>query len=365
MATASNETAANTPRNYPSTDGSLIWDYHWGDDGSKVYEGHDSNNFYYLTSDDNIMLTNSLTGNALSVNTWTEQNYLYKDLVGYEIPRLTIGDFKVSKDEQNLAIKNFLNTTANRQGIWWVTFQGGGNQITPIWSRSLTATYEWLLTQTREDEMARPKLDLNKPFELADTQDTTRVVPGFTSPDGSGSPIYNVTGKAGSGTQFYNTSWLNLGTVADQVPGWLPEGMTHPVIAAYIESSIALTTSNRLTAVAIKYSADMTGAVIHMKGDNVIDSKGNPRPDDFVIMDTFDFYDYFDVSGAGISGTITNIYINSVPAVVPGAARGSGAGQYVIVEIDTSVVTSSVGVVQRATVRTDSAIAAATSALHW
>ncbi|MDR2451779.1 MAG: hypothetical protein LBE85_08435 [Candidatus Accumulibacter sp.] len=360
MATATNETAANTPRHYPSTDGSIIWDYHWGDNGEQVFEGHDSNNYYYLTSDDNIMITNSLTGNALSVNTWVEQNYLYEDLAGYEIPRFIIGDFKAGKDEQNFAIKNFLDPASQTQGIWWITFQGGGNQITPIWSRSLDATYEWLLTQTRETEMKRPKLDLDKPFMLASTQDMTRVVPGFTKPDQSGDPIYYKTGKAGSGTRFYNTSWLNLGAVADQIPGWLPGAMSHPVTAASMKGVQTVSSSGGRLVVAIEYDVDMKNAVIHRKGDKVLDSKGNPRDDDFVSMDTFDFYDANDEK---IPGTINRIYIKDSAEADASLGHAQGSGRYVIVEIDTASSANAVKVVQRATIRTDKAMAAATPSL--
>jgi predicted peptidase len=359
MADGWNDTDPNTPtpRHYPSTDASLIWNYHWGDNGEKVYAGHDPFNFYYLTSDDNIMITNS-TANALSVNTWVEQNHVYKDLTGYEMPKLLIPDFTVSKAVQNQAIKNYL-ATSNQKGLWWVTFTGGSSQTTPIWSRSLNATYEWLLTQTRQTEMARSKLDLNKPFEAVVQE--TRVVPGFTAPDGSGDPIYYKTGKAGSGAQFYNTSWLNLGNRADQIPGWLPGSMTHPVAAASIENVTAIRDNNgKLTAVAIKYSVNMAGAVIHMVGDNVIGSRGQTR-DDKVTMDTYDFYD---TSLAKISATITNIYANNSPGVVLGAARGSGAGQYVIVEINTPSDAQFVHVAQRATVRTNTAIASASSTIY-
>jgi predicted peptidase len=357
------ETTANTPRYYPATD-DLTWAYHWSSNGAKVYAGHDSNNYYYLTSDDNILIMNSST-NFLSNNVWIEQNYLYKDLADFEIPRLWIMDWRAALADQELALKSFLaqpsSYNGQSMGIRWVTFNGGSNTTTPIWSRRLNAGYEWLLSQTRSAEMARTKLDLNKPFELA-PQQYARVMPNFVDPK-TGGPVSYLTGKAGAGTQFYNTSWLRLGTnvSADAVPGWLPAGMSHPVAAASIKSVTPLAAGGKLTALAIEYSVDMTNAVIRMKGDAVLDSKGNPRTDDVVKMDTYDFYD---ASGAKIVGAITNIYINSSPAATPGAARASGTGRYVIVEIDTTSTASSVRVIQRATVRTSSAIASASAIFH-
>ncbi|MDR3299286.1 MAG: hypothetical protein LBU43_04620, partial [Candidatus Accumulibacter sp.] len=168
------------------------------------------------------------------------------------------------------------------------------------------------------------------------------------------------TGKAGSGAQFYNTSWLNLGNRADQIPGWLPGSMTHPVEAASIEDVTAIHSGGKLTAVAIKYSVAMTGAVIHMVGDKVIGSRGQER-DDLVTMDTYDFYD---ASFEKIPAAITNIYFNSTNAVVADATRGSGTGQYVIVEIATTSDAQFVHVAQRATVRTNTAIASASSTIY-
>jgi hypothetical protein len=77
-----------------------------------------------------------------------------------------------------------------------------------------------------------------------------------------------------------------------------------------------------------------------------------------------DTYDFFDERGTKIPGTITNTYINSAPAAVAGAARASGSGRYVIVEIDTTATASSVSTIQRATVRASSAIASASPVRH-
>ena len=357
-----NETKTTTPRHYPRTDGYVTWNYHWGRCGQKVFKNHDPNNYYYQISDDNILLTNN-DQNYLSNNTWTELNYLYSDLVGYSIPKVLV-DAKADLKVQAQTVRDYFRA-GNRyhcakMGHNWITFKAGVNGYS---CRRLDEGYKWLLTQTRKTEMARPKLDLNKPFKLAATQDMTRVMPNFVAPltdPKLGVPLYYVTGKAGSGTQFYNTVWLTVGTNvnADSFPCWLPAGMTHPVKAAAIKGVKAIRSGGKLQAVAVKYSVDMEGAVIHMKGDKVIDSKGNPRDDDFVVLDTYEFYDR---SGAKIAATITNVYMNDAPAVVHGAARGSGDGKWVIVEIDTASTASSVGVVQRATVRTDEAIGSASS----
>ena len=74
----------------------------------------DPNNYYWMVSDDNILITNSWDGNWISRNTWTEQRLLYKDLTGYEIP-IQHMDFTADLDEQNAQVAAFL-TSENQQG---------------------------------------------------------------------------------------------------------------------------------------------------------------------------------------------------------------------------------------------------------
>jgi predicted peptidase len=370
------EAPDNTPRHYPSTDGDIIWDYHWGDDRTKVYEGHDPNNYYYLTSDDNILITHCEDGNPLALATWTEQNWLYRDLAGYSIPKFTIDDFSADKDEQNAQLRSFLASN-NRQGIWWFTIMSHGNfgnMQTPVMFRSLDATYEWLLTQTRVTEMARQKLDLDKPFELAVSPENREMTP-YRDPDGGG-PISYKTAKPGSGTQFYNSAWLNLGNspnkMADKLPGWLPGNLQHPVRRASIVNVEGIDGGDgSLAAIAIEYDVDMEHAVIWREGDHVLDSHGIPRASDFVIMETFDFYDVSNSeSPVEISATINKIYINGAPALNPSASGCSegtcqGSGNYVIVEFNTGhAKPDKVGVAQRATVITDKALAMASPIIY-
>ena len=365
-----NETASNTPRHYPSTaDTYYIWDYYWGDDGEQVYADHDPYNFYYLISDDNLMVHNGST-NALSNNVWAEMSYLYQDLVGYTIPRLT-GLDATDMDGQNAVVNAFLvadnnSFGSNEMGLYWCTWEGGSNDQVAIWSRTITAAYEWLLSQTRETQMEREKLDINRPFELADTQiqDSSRLVNGFYDKN-TGEEIYFLTAKSGSGTQFYNTSWLQAGSnvSADANPGWLPAGMSHTVTAASIKGVTPIYDDDAaLTAVAVEYNVDMENIVIHLVGDNVIDSKGNARADDFVTIAPYDFYD---ADGGQIIADITNVYVNETAGLISGAARASGSGNYVIVELDTDSTAKFVGVIQRTTIRTNEAIASALSKTHW
>lgn len=355
------KTAATAPWHYPRTDAEITWDFYYDEAGNKVTADHDPYNLYYLVSDDNIMVMNR-SSNNLSNNTWKELSYLYSDLVGYELKQCLV-DGNAGIEEQEAAIQAYLDAgnTYNGQemGLRWVTFENGSNGYS---ARKVLSGYEWLLSQTREDEMKRSKLDVNKPFEIADEQiqDESRAT-AFTDTDGN--TVYCLTAKKGAGTQFYNTSWLNLTKIADAAPGWLPEGMSWEtgVEAAKIEGVTAINANGKLTAVAIRYNVDMKDLVINLKGDAIIGLDGNIRDDIKIILDPYEFYD---ASGNKIDCSIKNVYVNSSASVVAGAERGSGEGSYVIVELDTSSTATSVGVIQRTTVRTNTSIATAIDELH-
>ncbi|MCD7929700.1 MAG: S-layer homology domain-containing protein [Clostridiales bacterium] len=358
---SSESTAATAPMHYPRTNGDITWDYYLDTDGNPVYDDHDPYNLYYLVSDDNIMVMNR-SSNNLSNNTWQELSYLYYDLVGYSITQCVV-DGTASIEEQEAAIAEYLasdNSFGDQEmGLRWVTFQDGSNGYS---ARKVLSGYEWLLSQSREDEIEREKLDINKPFELADEQITDGRATSYTDADGN--TIYYLTAKAGSGTQFYNTSWLNLTTIADAAPGWLPEGMSWEtgVVAATIESvTPILDEDGTLVAVAVEYSQDMEDIVIRLKGDEIIGLDGNVRDDITIVLDPYDFYD---ADGEQIDCTITNVYVSDTAAIVSGAERGTGSGNYVIVELDTTSTASTIGVVQRTTIRTNLAIASALSTVH-
>jgi predicted peptidase len=363
------ETAATTPRHYPSTASNYyIWDYHWGDDGKKVEgDAHDPNNFYYMISDDNLMVFNGNT-NFLSLNLWNEMSMLYQDIVDYKIPWLNGLDSYADIKDQNKAVNDFVaqgsKYKGNDMGLYRVSWEGGANDATAIWSRRITAGYEWLLSQNRQTEMKRPKLDLNKIF-VPTTQIRTddRKVVSFFDKD-TGGDVYFLTGEKGSGTRFYNTSWLQAGASvpAEANPGWLPDGMSHPVDAATIKSVKSKRIGNTVVAVAIEYDQPMVDVVIHMKGDPVINSKGDFYNDYFVTQDPYDFYD---ANGDKIPAVIQNYYVRNSIDELPlnGAYRGEGSGRCVIVEIYTLSTAVPVSVIQKTTVRTNKAIASASSTM--
>lgn len=186
-------------------DGTIIWTE--DADGNPV----NYRNWYYLVSDDNMLLTNC-EGDKFSSTVWKELKWLYNDLAGAEIPHVSWNPLDTSVDQE--AIANSILKQNNDFGFYWTSFSGGSHMATWIYSHGVWAHTEWLLSQDRATELARAKLDLDKPFELADEQIQT----ADRAYDGG----YFLTGKAGAGTADYNSGLFNMnGQAAEgREPGW-------------------------------------------------------------------------------------------------------------------------------------------------
>lgn len=336
---ASAVTADSAEMHYPRTNSNITWNYSIGTDGEKVYDGHDPYNYYYLVSDDNILVLNC-TDNNLSNDAWSEMKYLYYDLTGYDGLQHLVIDAADDLATQNESLKNYLNRE-NELNINWVSLE---NSTEGFHNRKLEESYKWLLSQSRKDEVAREKLDLNKPFALADEQIVEGRETHFTNTDGS--TVYYVTAKSGAGTRFYNSGWFNTNVIADAAPGWLPEGLswTTGVQAANVRSVTAIGT----TAVAIGFDADMQGLIARLTGDKVYNHvSGEYRDDDLIALDPFEFYDS---DGNKLDCAIKNIYLNDTAAVRTEAERGSGSGCYIIVEFSASLSKTPSKMIQRTTI---------------
>lgn len=366
MSDGYNETAQNTTRHYYRTDDAITWDYYFDSNGNKVFEDWDPYNYLYLISDDNILITNRID-NLLSNNTWQEQAYLYQDTVGYELSHLFV-DAKSPIEEQYQLIRTFLDSpdrfNGQNMGIRWISFDNGANGYS---CRRTNAGYEWLLSQCGESLTAREKLDINKPFEPAEVQDTSpmRVMEGYADAK-TGEPICYKTAKAGSGTGLYNTCLLILETgskaKADANPGWLPEGMDYPLTAGRIVNVIPIYEDGILSAAAVEYDVKMDGLVVWLAGDGVVNSRGVVYDNYFVTMEPFAFYDS---AGAEIEARIVNAYVNHEAKAVHGASKGEGSGHYVILELDTNFTGNEFALKQTAALRTDCVIAAPTIRLYY
>jgi predicted peptidase len=189
-------------------DGTIIWTQ--DADGNEV----DYRNWYYMISDDNVLITNC-TGDKFSTTVWTELAYLYSDLAGVTIPKVTFNPITDSQEDQEAAVTALL-TGDSDTGFYWTAMDGGNHMATWIYSHGVWAHTQWLLSQTRQTENDRDKLDLDKPFVRAAEQDTS------AEREINGSGAYFVTGEYGSGTADYNSGLFGMqGTPSEgREPGW-------------------------------------------------------------------------------------------------------------------------------------------------
>jgi hypothetical protein len=189
-------------------DGTIIWTQ--DADGNEV----DYRNWYYMISDDNVLITNC-TGDKFSTTVWTELAYLYSDLAGVTIPKVTFNPITDSDEDQEAAVTALL-TGDSDTGFYWTAMDGGNHMATWIYSHGVWAHTQWLLSQTRQTENDRDKLDLDKPFVRAAEQDTS------AEREINGSGAYFVTGEYGSGTADYNSGLFGMqGTPSEgREPGW-------------------------------------------------------------------------------------------------------------------------------------------------
>ena len=181
-------------------------------DGNPV----DYNNWFYLISDDNMLFYSTAGEN-------NEYQVMYKDLCGQEVKQIDMILDENSVSEEGKAARNQMIKDLTSQeyelGIYQVNLGGNvGHMSAWFYGHSTFASYEWLAAQTRETEMARAKLDLNKDFERAEVQLTDDMHVAETGRDGT--VTYYPTGKLGAGTIGYNSGCSALGSSAKLAPGW-------------------------------------------------------------------------------------------------------------------------------------------------
>ena len=182
-------------------------------------------NWYYLVSDDNILVT-SCTGDAFASTVWQEFWYLVKDMGGTEFPIASVKPLEDSVDEMNAAMRA-LTSTKNDTGFYWMLQDGGSHMLTWVYAHKMDAGYEWLLSQKREDEMARGKIaQMANPWQAADAETAAAVNAADPNREigklyGTPSGEYFAVPAAGAGTAGYNAGWYNHGAPMEgKLPGW-------------------------------------------------------------------------------------------------------------------------------------------------
>ena len=129
-----------------------------------------------------------------------------------------------STTEARNALVNELLGRESALGIYQVTMTGNvGHMSAWFYGHGTPACYEWLLKQTRESEMERSKLPLDKAFALAEEQILTEERLYKEDRENPENSVYYPTGKAGAGTVGYNSTVTALGSDRFLPPGWTPE----------------------------------------------------------------------------------------------------------------------------------------------
>ena len=186
-------------------DGKIIWNV--DDEGNPC----DYNNWFYICSDDNILYLNTDSN--------PEYMTLFKDLCAIKVEEAPLVLTKSTTiAERNTLVKELVSRKSDL-GIYQITLSGNvGHMSAWFYGHGTFACYEWLMNQTRETEMARHKLDINKSYVLAKQQLQTKDRVYATEKDGTA--IYYPTGKLGSGTIGYNSACTTLGSDVKLYAGW-------------------------------------------------------------------------------------------------------------------------------------------------
>jgi dienelactone hydrolase len=132
--------------------------YTYPTDG-KIITNPDWQNWYYSISDDNILATN-MTGDATATGYWNQVQTLFSTYAGVTVPYTTWDPTTTSETEENTLLEALLGTST-KLGIYWNALANGSHKLTWVYANGITDSYNWLLSQTRQSEVARGKLNLN------------------------------------------------------------------------------------------------------------------------------------------------------------------------------------------------------------
>lgn len=132
--------------------------YTYPTDG-KIITNPDWQNWYYSISDDNILVTN-MTGDATATGYWNQVQTEFSTYAGVTVPYATWDPTTTSEVEENALLTSLL-ATSTHLGIYWNALANGSHKLTWVYANGITDSYNWLLSQTKQSEDARGKLNLN------------------------------------------------------------------------------------------------------------------------------------------------------------------------------------------------------------
>lgn len=132
-------------------------------------------------------------------------------------------DENTAPEKRNKVISE-LTRMPNKTGIYEAVLSGNVSHMSAwFYGHGTPACYTWLLSQTRKTEIAHPKLPLDRPFVLADTQIHTEDRIFSQDRQNPEKVSYYPTGKHSAGTEGYNSGLTALGSDETLAPGWKPQ----------------------------------------------------------------------------------------------------------------------------------------------
>ena len=140
----------------------------WGNNYAKTYTyptdgtivtNPDWQNWYYAISDDNILVTN-MAGDGTATGYWNQAQTEFSTYAGVTIPYTSWDPTTTTESQENDLLTSLLATPTSL-GIYWDAMANGSHKMTWVYANGITDSYFWLLSQTKQSEDARGKLNLN------------------------------------------------------------------------------------------------------------------------------------------------------------------------------------------------------------
>jgi hypothetical protein len=116
-------------------------------------------NWYYSISDDNILATN-MTGDVTATGYWNQAQTLFSTLAKVKIPYAAWDPTTTSAADESALLKTLVETPS-ALGIYWNALANGDHKSTWIYAHGISYSDDWLLSQTKQSEDARGKLNLS------------------------------------------------------------------------------------------------------------------------------------------------------------------------------------------------------------
>ncbi|MZI95035.1 peptidase [Vibrio sp. CAIM 722] len=163
---------------------------------------HNYQNWYYMVSDDNI-LVHSCSGDSMASGEWNALSDYYK-AAGVTVTHAQWDPY-LPLETQNTKEKEVTNhdNTTPGSGINWISFTRGNHMSTWKYAYQLDYPFQWLFSQRRQSEQERKKItQLSRPWLGRDVQGNI---------------------QKGSGTaQLNSTQFTPHGASSVFVEGWTP-----------------------------------------------------------------------------------------------------------------------------------------------